>query len=76
MNSILSFKSTLIAAALLALPAAQAVARTKAEYKADKTRISADYKAGKKACATQSGNAKGHLCQGSEGQGEGGPRRT
>ena len=58
MNSILSFKSTLIAAALLALPAAQAVAMTKDEYKADKTRISADYKAGKQACATQSGNAK------------------
>ena len=58
MNSILSFKSTLIAAALLALPAAQAVAMTKAEYKADKTRISADYKAGKQACATQTGNAK------------------
>ena len=58
MNSILSFKSTLIAAALLALPVSQAFAMTKVEYKADKSRISADYKADKKACAAQSGNAK------------------
>ena len=58
MKSILSFKSTVIVTALLALPVSQAFAMTKAEYKADKTRISADYKADKKACAAQSGNAK------------------
>ena len=58
MYSILSFKSTIIAAALLALPVSQAFAMTKVEYKADKSRISADYKADKKACAAQSGNAK------------------
>jgi hypothetical protein len=40
------------------LPAAQAATMAKVDYKAAKTRISADFKAGKAACTPQSGNAK------------------
>jgi hypothetical protein len=58
MNRYFNFKSPLIVAAMLALPLAQAATMSKAEYKADKTRISADYKADKAACASLSGNAK------------------
>jgi hypothetical protein len=58
MTSTSSFKSTLIIAALLALPAAQAATMTKAEYKTGKTQISATYKADKAACDAFSANAK------------------
>jgi hypothetical protein len=58
MKDLKTLKAALLAACLLALPAANAATMTKADYKADKTRISADYKADKTACASQSGNAK------------------
>jgi hypothetical protein len=58
MTHSISFKSSLIVAALLVLPLAQAATLAKADYKAGKTRISADYKADKAACATLTGNAK------------------
>ena len=53
-----SFKSALAIAALLAVPLAQAANLSKDEYKAGKTRISADYKAAKAACASMTDNAK------------------
>lgn len=52
------FKLALLTAALLALPLAQAATLSKAEYESTKTRIKADYKVDKAACASQSGNAK------------------
>jgi hypothetical protein len=58
MNNYFNCKTSLIVAALLVLPVAQAATMSKAEYKADKTRISADYKTDKAACASLSGNAK------------------
>ena len=58
MNSYFNFKTSLIVAAVLALPVAQAATMSKVEYKADETRISADYKADKAACASLAGNAK------------------
>ena len=53
-----SFKSAIAVAALLALPLAQATNLSKDEYKAGKTRISAEYKAAKAACASMTDNAK------------------
>jgi hypothetical protein len=58
MNPSIKLKTCLIAAALLSLSVAQAATLSKAEYKADKTRISADYKAAKAACDSFSGNGK------------------
>jgi hypothetical protein len=58
MNKLFNFKTSLIVAALLALPVAHAANMAKADYKAGKTRISADYKADKAACASLAGNAK------------------
>jgi hypothetical protein len=60
MNNHLSFKRTLLAGAiaLLACTTANAVNLPKAEYVAGKSRISADYKADRKACAALSANAK------------------
>jgi hypothetical protein len=58
MNTIFNLKSSLVLAAVLALPVAQAANLSKEEYKAGKDRISADYKAEKKACDALSGNAK------------------
>ncbi len=58
MNMRFTIKHSLVVAALLALPIAQAATMAKAEYKADKTRISADYKADKAACASLAANAK------------------
>jgi len=51
-------KASLILAAILAAPLAQAAPLGKVEYEASKTRISADLKADKKLCDTQAGNAK------------------
>ncbi len=58
MNPTLTFKASLIAAALLAWPLAQSAPMTKADYDASKSRISTDFKSSKAACATLSGNAK------------------
>lgn len=59
MKNYFNLKSSLIVAALLALPVAQAVAgMTEADYKTGKARVSADYKADKKACASLAGNTK------------------
>jgi hypothetical protein len=58
MNKYSNLKVSLIVAAILVLPLAQAATMNKAEYKADKTRISADYKADKAACASLAANAK------------------
>ena len=58
MKSILNPKASLIVAALLAWPVAQAATMSKDELKAAKTAISATYKADKAACASLSGNAK------------------
>lgn len=58
MNKLFSIKSSLVVAAMLALPAAQAATMTKADYKAGKARIGTDYKADKAACETLAGNAR------------------
>ncbi len=58
MNNYFNLKASLIVGAMLVLPIAQAATMTKADYKADKTRISADYKADKASCAALSANAK------------------
>jgi hypothetical protein len=58
MNTLLAFKHSLLVAGVLALPLAQAATMAKADYKADKSRISADYKAAKAACASLTANAK------------------
>lgn len=50
--------TTLALAALLAFPAAQAANLAKADYDAGKTRLSADYKTEKAACASMTANAK------------------
>jgi hypothetical protein len=51
-------KASLIVAAMLTLPMAQADNLSKDEYKSGKTRISADYKAGKTLCDAKADNAK------------------
>ena len=53
-----NFKATLLVAAVLLLPAAQAATMSKSDYKADKTRIGEEYKTEKSACGSQAGNAK------------------
>lgn len=58
MNTSRNFKATLVVAVLLSFSTAHAANLTKAEYKADKTRISADYKVDKKACDALKDNAK------------------
>jgi hypothetical protein len=58
MSKLFNFKSALVVAAVLALPVAQAATMAKADYSASKTRISADYKADKAACASLAGNTK------------------
>lgn len=59
MTHTLHFKTSLVAAALFALPlAVQAQSMTKPDYTSAKTRISADYKADKAACASMAGNSK------------------
>jgi len=57
MNQLLTLQAAL-AAAILALPAANATTMTQAEYTSGKTRISADFKADKAACAALAANAK------------------
>lgn len=58
MKTSFNLKASLVVAALLSFSVAQAATLSKAEYKADKTRISADYKADKAACAAFAANAK------------------
>ena len=58
MTRTFTFKATLLFAAVLLLPAAQAATMSKADYKADKTRINEQYKSEKSACGSQAGNAK------------------
>jgi activator of HSP90 ATPase len=58
MKTSFNFKASLIVAALLSFSVAQAATLTKDQYKADKTRISADYKVDKTACDALKANAK------------------
>ena len=58
MNTFFNLKTSALVAALLLAYVAQANTISKDEYKAGKTRISADYKTDKAACASMSGNAK------------------
>ncbi len=58
MTKIFKLKHSLVLAAILALPVAQAANMGKAEYKTAKDSISTTYKADKKACDALSGNAK------------------
>ena len=58
MNKPKTLKAALLAASLLALPVAFAATMTKADHRDGKTRISAEYKADKAACASQTSNAK------------------
>ena len=58
MKSIVNFRASLIIAALLAWPVAQAATMSKDDHKAAKTSIGATYKADKAACASLTSNAK------------------
>jgi hypothetical protein len=58
MIKIFNLKTSLIVAAMLAVPAAHATTMAKGDYTAAKARISADYKADKAACASLAANAK------------------
>jgi hypothetical protein len=58
MNKQHILQTALAVATLLALPLAQAATMAKPDYKAAKTRISADYKTDKAACDSATGNAK------------------
>ncbi len=58
MNRLVSLSASLATAAMLVLPVAHAATMTKADYKGSKTRISADFKADKAACASLAANAK------------------
>jgi hypothetical protein len=58
MNILFTLKASLVAVVVLVLPVAQAATMTKADYESGKTRISADYKADKAACAALAANAK------------------
>ena len=53
-----NLKSSVLVAAMLLLPMAQAANMNKDEYKASKTRISDAYKADKAACSSMTANAK------------------
>ncbi|PJB41165.1 MAG: cell envelope biogenesis protein TolA [Comamonadaceae bacterium CG_4_9_14_3_um_filter_60_33] len=57
MNISRAFKTSFIVAALLSFSVAQAATLPKADYNVGKTRISAEYKADKKACDALKDNA-------------------
>ena len=57
MNTSFNLQSALLAAAMVVMPAAYAATMSKANYQAEKERISAEYKADKVACSSRSGNA-------------------
>lgn len=58
MTRTIHLKTSLVVAALLAWPMAHAATMAKADYAAGKTRIGAEYKVDKAACASLSGNTK------------------
>ena len=58
MKQTLTFKTSCLVVALLAWPAVQAATLGRDDYKAGKTRISADYRSDKMACGALAGNAK------------------
>ena len=58
MNPSFNFKTTLLIAALMSFPVAQAASMAQADYQAAKSRISADHDADKIACGSLAGNAK------------------
>jgi hypothetical protein len=58
MNKQLTIKLSLVMAGLLALPLAQAVGMSRGDYNAARSRIGADYKTDRVACAVHAGNAK------------------
>lgn len=58
MNKIFNLNASIMVAAMLLLPMAQAATVSKADYKTGKDRISADFKADKAACAPMTANAK------------------
>jgi hypothetical protein len=58
MNKTLLLKHSLVVAAMLAFPLAQAAAMSKTDYSATKSRISDLYKSDKAACASFTANAK------------------
>jgi hypothetical protein len=68
MNTFKTLKAALLAASLVALPAAYAATMTKDDYKAGKTRISADHKSDKAACASLTANAKDICVQEAKGK--------
>lgn len=68
MTKLFNLKTSLIVAALLAAPLAQAATMGKADYKAAKDSISTTYKADKKACDAMSGNAKDVCVQEAKGK--------
>jgi len=68
MTKIIHLKTSLFVAAMLALPLAQAATMAKADYKAGKERISAEYKTDKAACDALSGNAKDICVQEAKGK--------
>lgn len=58
MNTQFNLKASILLAALFCVPVAQAAMTSNDEYKANKTRIAADYKSEKAACGAMNGNAK------------------
>lgn len=58
MNKLFQLKTSLVVVSVLALPVAAAAAMTKPDYSAGKTRISAEYRTDKSACAALKSNAK------------------
>ncbi|MDD5028019.1 MAG: hypothetical protein PHH58_00750 [Rhodoferax sp.] len=58
METSFNFRISLIVAVLLSFSVAHAAILTRDEYKADKTRISADDKVDKKACDALAGDVK------------------
>lgn len=62
MSKIKLIQAAIVCASLLPLTGAYAQTMNKADFKANKTRISADYKTDKAACKAQTGNAK-DICQ-------------
>ena len=68
MPTLKTFAATILCASLLPISLAYAQAMNKADYKASKTRISADYKADKAACKSLAGNAKDICLQEAKGK--------
>jgi hypothetical protein len=68
MNQTSTLKYSIVVAALLALPVAQAANMSKDDYKAGKDRISTTYKADKAACDALSGNTKDVCIQEAKGK--------